>query len=322
MEPIVHKPKSHLDWNESYYFVFYDLKNRLGGMTRLGFKPNKEEGMAFLFFFMPDGSAMGYQIVERVEDHLNLQSLHVGALVHEPVPDGTWKYRFEGKMIATKNPEDLLKTRENPSLISKILPVKMGLSFNPINEVYEYSAHMTLESRELGKKSGDEHWEQIGLVNGEIYLGEKIYRVEQSMGQRDHTHGVREWTHIDYWLYYVVWFSKELAVNPAAIIADDGRVSTGGFLFENGKNIPIENIRILDQKFRDEVLPISSKLELVDALGDKHILEAQAGPIIPVPFTDNEGNISILVQSFGKFKLDDIMDGYGSFETLRKRIKK
>ena len=38
-----------LEWNESYYFVFYNKEHNLGGMTRLGFKPNKKEGMTFLF---------------------------------------------------------------------------------------------------------------------------------------------------------------------------------------------------------------------------------------------------------------------------------
>ena len=42
------------------------------------------------------------------------------------------------------------------------------------------------------------------------------------------------------------------------------------------------------------------------------------GPIIPVPFTDNEGKQSILVQSLGSFELDDIKGGYGTYETLRK----
>ena len=49
------------EWNESYYFVFYDKKNNLGGMTRLGFKPNKQEGMTFFFLFLPDGSASPFQ---------------------------------------------------------------------------------------------------------------------------------------------------------------------------------------------------------------------------------------------------------------------
>ncbi|MBO3833019.1 MAG: hypothetical protein FGF51_06480 [Candidatus Brockarchaeota archaeon] len=321
MEPLKHMPKNHVEWNESYYFVFYDLKQGLGGMTRLGFKPNKKEAMTFLFLFLPDGSAAGYQAVEETGDY-GLQGLRVGKVVHKPLPEGVWKYFFEGDMIAVRNPEDLPRTRGNPSLASGVFPARVELSLTPISEVYEYSAHMTPESRMLGEKSGDEHWEQIGIVNGEVHLGGETYRVEQSMGQRDHTHGVREWTSIDYWLYYVVWFSRELAVNPAAIIMDDGRVSTGGFLFEKGRNIPIERIRVLEQEFRDEVLPVCSRLELVDGLGRRHVLEARAGPVIPVPFTDSEKNVSILAQSFGSFKLDGVEGGYGSFETLRRKPRK
>ncbi|MBO3841563.1 MAG: hypothetical protein FGF48_04010 [Candidatus Brockarchaeota archaeon] len=225
-------------------------------------------------------------------------------------------------MIAVRNPEDLPRTRGNPSLASGVFPARVELSLTPISEVYEYSAHMTPESRMLGEKSGDEHWEQIGIVNGEVHLGGETYGVEQSMGQRDQTHGVREWTSIDYWLYYVVWFSRELAVNPAAIIMGDGRVSTGGFLFEKGRNIPIERIHVLEQEFRDEVLPVCSRLELVDGLGRRHVLEARAVPVIPVPFTDSEKNVSILAQSFGSFKLDGVEGGYGSFETLRRKPRK
>jgi hypothetical protein len=321
METLKHRPKNHVEWNESYYFVFYDLKHRLGGMSRLGFKPNKREAMTFLFLFLPDGSAAGYQALEETVDY-GLHDLRVGRVVHKPLPGGVWKYCFEGNMVAARNPEDLPRVRGSPSLASGVLPVRVELSFTPISEVYEYSAHMTPESRMLGEKSGDEHWEQVGVVNGEARVGGETYIVEQSMSQRDHTHGVREWTSIDYWLYYVVWFSRELAINPAAIIMGDGRVSTGGFLFEKGRNIPVERIRVLEQEFRNGVLPVYSRLELVDGLGRKHVLEARAGPVIPVPFTDSEGNVSILAQSFGSFKLDGVEGGYGSFETLRRKPRK
>ncbi len=319
MEPLTHRPTPHKEWNESYYFVFYDLKQRLGGMTRLGFKPSKSEGTTFLFLFLPEGSAAGYQSVEQIKDHSEKRLLRVGSMIHEWLPDGKWRYCFEGNMVVVKKPEDLVKVREDPALISKILPVKLSLFFTPINEIYEYSKHMTQESREIGRKAGDAHWEQIAMVSGEIRLGGELFCIKDSMGQRDHTHGIRDWTHIDYWLYYVIWFSKELAINPAAIITNDGRVSTGGFIFKNGKNIPIIEIKVLEDKFRDDVIPVSSKLELRDGLGDIHILEGQAGSVIPVPFFDEERNLSILAQSFGSFKLDGISGGYGSYETLRRR---
>jgi hypothetical protein len=181
---------------------------------------------------------------------------------------------------------------------------------------------MTPESLELGKKAGDKHWEQIAKVNGQLAVGEQVYEIRNIIGQRDHTYGVRDWTGVGNWLYYVVWFNEKLAINPAAIVAEDGRMSTGGFLFRDGKNIPLKTIRILDQRFREDgVFPVSSELEIIDNLEKKHLLRARVGPIVPVPFQDEKGAQSILIQSFGSFELDGTKGGYGTFETLRKARK-
>ena len=328
MEPITHKCDSdHPEWNESYYLAFFNKEQNIGGVSRIGFKPNKKEGMTFFFLFLPDGTAAIYHKEEKIQDYLNFPP--VGDMAHYCEPDGKWNYQFQGKMVFFKNPEELPKIQEKSKfglllmLIRKQISkkqVKMKLTFKPISDVYEYSEFMTPESLELGKKAGDKHWEQIAIVSGEIQIGkDKTYNIINTIGQRDHTFGIRDWTGVGDWLYYVIWFNENLAINPAAIIADDGRLSTGGFLFKDGKNIPLKTIRVLDQQFRDDgILPISSKLEIVDFNGNKHILKAQVGPIIPVPFEDNEGNKSILVQSFGTFELDDITGGYGTFETLRK----
>lgn len=314
MEPLIHRPKADPEWNESYYFVFYDKRNSIGGMTRLGFKPNKQEASTFLILFLPDGSRALYKHQQRITDEAQRENMQVGGVIHKPLPTGKWNYLFEGKMLLITNREEILEISENSSFLN----VKMNLSFNPISDIYEYSEHMTAESRLIGRKAGDAHWEQIGKVNGEIRLDGYVIHVQETMGQRDHTHGVRDWTGVGDWLYYVVWFSEHYAVNPAAIITDDGRVSTGGFIFKNGENIPIKAIRVLEQKFKNNVFPISSKLELIDKLGDHHILEGEAGPIVPIPFIDSDGKRSILTQSFGKFTLDGVSGGYGLYETLRR----
>jgi len=326
LEPITHKCDSDdSEWNESYYLAFFNKEHNIGGVSRIGFKPNKKEGMTFFFLFLPDGTAAVYHREEEIDDYLKLPP--VGGMVHDCQPDGNWNYEFQGKMVFLKNPENLPKISEQSklSLLFKVIrkklykkQVKMSLSFTPINDVYEYSEFMTPESLELGKKAGDKHWEQIAIVSGEIQVGNKNYIIKNTIGQRDHTYGIRDWTGVGNWLYYVIWFNENLAINPAAIIADDGRLSTGGFLFKDGKNIPLKTVRIVDQRFREDGLPISSELEIVDYLGEKHILKARVGPIIPVPFEEKDGSKAILVQSFGSFELDGISGGYGTFETLSK----
>ena len=319
MERIIHKDKltNHPEWNESYYFVFFDKKSNIGGMSRIGFKPNKNEGMTFFFLFLADGSAAGFHQEIKLKDFS--ENLQVGGMSHNWQKDETWKYSFKGRMIFVADPLSLPKVREDPKLILKSEKVLMDLTFNPFNEVYEYSKYMTPESLEIGKKSGDKHWEQIGMVNGKIKIGQVEYNVNSVLGQRDHTYGVRDWTGVGNWLYYVVWFNENLAINPAAIVTDDGRVSVGGFLFRDGKNIPLRTIQIIKQEFdKQGVYPISSELQIIDNLGEEHNLKAEVGPIVPVPFKDKEGNQSILIQSFGKFELDGIKGGFGTFETLRK----
>ena len=319
MEQIIHKEKmtSHSEWNESYYFVFYDNRENIGGMSRIGFKPNKQEAMAFFFLFLPDGSVSGFHQeiqIKEFKDQIKVKGMH-----HDWHSGGNWNFKFKGNMFFVDDSLNLPKIRENPQLIQKIQNVKMDLLYSPINEIYEYSKYMTPESLEIGKKSGDKHWEQIGLVSGDLTVGDTIYRVNNTMSQRDHTYGVRDWTGVGDWFYYVVWFNKDLAINPAAIVTDDGRLSTGGFLYKQGKNIPLKTINIITQKFEpDGILPISSELELFDNEEKKYILKGEVGRIVPIPFKDFQGNQSVLIQSFGKFNLNGIKGGYGTFETLRK----
>jgi hypothetical protein len=321
MEPITTKSMSrHPEWNESYYFAFYSKEQKIGGVSRIGFKPNKPESMTFFFLFLPDGSAAGYHLANKNKEYTN--ALRVGAMAHLPQPDQSWRYEFEGNMILVKIPETLPKVREQPELIAGSPKVNMRFTFKPVNSPYEYSEYMTSESLELGKKAGDKHWEQIGKVNGELRVGDQAYEIRNIIGQRDHTYGVRDWTGVGNWLYYVVWFNEKLAINPAAIVAEDGRMSTGGFLFKGGKNIPLRTIRIVDQQFRpDGVFPVSSELKITDNLGKEHTLKAHVGPIVPVPFQDEKGGQSILIQSLGRFELDETKGGYGTFETLRKAKK-
>jgi len=319
MEPLTHKPTSnHEEWNESYYFVFYDKQNKIGGMSRAGFKPNKKEGMTFFFIFLPDGSIGAFHANDDTGHYPN--SLRVENVEHQCIQDGQWRYSFEGPMLIFNNPEDFAQVRENPEVINDLVGAKIELFYEAHNETYEYAEHMTEEALQIGKKSGDFHWEQIGKVSGTITIGEDSYTINQCIGQRDHTIGIRDWTGLDSWFYFVVWFDENLAINPAGVVLDDGRIGPGGFIFKDGENIPIDSFRIKEHKYReDSDFPVSTILEIIDKRGKTYTLKASPGAIIPVPFKGDSGEISYLIQSFGTFELDDRKGGYGSYEVLRRR---
>ena len=321
LEDLTHKPTSEdSEWNESYYFIFYDQDNQVGGMSRLGFKPNKKEGMTFFFLFLPDGSVGAFHVNDEgcnYPEILKVENVHYNYLGEE-----NWHYTFEGPMLIFDKPENFAKVQENPEVITDLIGVKIDLRFKAHNETYEYSEHMTAESLEIGKKTGDMHWEQIGKVSGTVQVGEKVFVIDDCIGQRDHTHGIRDWTGIGNWFYFVIWFNENLALNPAAVVLDDGRIGSGGFIFKDGENIPIKTIRLLEHTYRkDGIFPISTELKIIDLRGQEYILKASPGPIIPVPFRGEDGSLSYLIQSFGSFQLDDVLGGYGSYEVLRKASK-
>ena len=318
MEPLTHKPTSqHVEWNESYYFVFYDKANKIGGMSRVGFKPNKKDGMTFFFFFLPDGSVGAYHANDDTGHYPD--ALRVENVEHKCIKNGQWRYSFEGPLLIFNNPEDFAQVRENPEVINDLVGGKVNLSYESHNETYEYAEHMTEEALEIGKKTGDVHWEQIGMVSGTITVGEETYVIDQCIGQRDHTHGIRDWTGIDSWFYFVVWFDENLAINPAGVVLDDGRVGPGGFIFKDGENIPIETIQVKEHILRENSdIPISTTLEITDKQGQTYILKGSPGAVVPVPFKGDEGEVSYLIQSFGSFQLDDRTGGYGSYEVLRR----
>ncbi|MFW9920324.1 MAG: hypothetical protein ACFFED_12045, partial [Candidatus Thorarchaeota archaeon] len=286
MEPITHPPNSNdSNWNESYYFIFYDKKEKIGGMSRIGFKPNKPEGMTFFFLFLPNGDVAAYHQTD--EGSAYPEALRVMGMSHSPQSDDTWKYKLEGSLVVVENSEHLPLARKEPQYIKDLVEASIDLNLRPIHKEYEYSEHMTPESLELGKKSGDKHWEQIGKVSGTIRIEDRVIEISECMGQRDHTHGIRDWTGIGNWFYFVVWFNDNLCINPAAIVMEDGRLGTGGFLFKDGENIPLVDIKLKSHDFGENgVFPTQTTLEITDARRNTHTLIGKPGDIIPVPFID------------------------------------
>ncbi|TFG27223.1 hypothetical protein EU528_13225 [Candidatus Thorarchaeota archaeon] len=318
MEPLTHKPTSdNEEWNESYYFIFYDKENTVGGMSRVGFKPNKKEGMTFFFLFLPDGSIGAFHANDDSNQYPSV--LRVENVEHKCIEDGQWKYSFEGPLLIFNNPEDFAHVRENPEVINDLVGGKIDLDFKAHNKTYEYAEHMTEDALEIGKKSGDLHWEQIGKISGTVTVGNETYLIKQCIGQRDHTHGIRDWTGIDMWFYFVVWFDENLAINPAGVVLDDGRIGPGGFIYKDGENIPIDTIQLRSHTYRENgYIPKSTVLDIVDKRGQSYTLKAEPGPLIPIPFKGEMGEVSYMVQSFGSFQLDDRRGGYGSYEVLRR----
>ena len=169
MEPLIHKPGAHLEWNESYYLCFSDRRNRCKWDDPPRIQTKQARGDDILSAIPPGWFRRRFP--SHREDGWTLDRLEVGGNDAREAPHGSWHYSFQGMMAVVKNPADFPKIRENPNLITAILPATMNLKFHPIQPIYEYSENMTPESLEIGKKSGDEHWEQMAKITDILRLG-------------------------------------------------------------------------------------------------------------------------------------------------------
>ena len=128
MEPLTHKPTTDTEWNESYYFIFYDKEKKIGGMSRIGFKPNKRDGMTFFFLFLPDGSVAAYHANDDASNYP--KTFQVGNVRHNCLEDGKWHYTFEGPILIFDDPKNFAKVRENPEVITDLVGAKIDLNYN------------------------------------------------------------------------------------------------------------------------------------------------------------------------------------------------
>ena len=117
---IVHHKGSHIEWNESFYFSFYDKKNDICAFMRIGLKPNKPLKNMFCFFMLPDGSYIGLKDDDKYEnDILSAKSLTFNKIQ----PEKKWNLTFDGKLLNFSN--------------KKSVDVSFNFGFESLNKIFD-----------------------------------------------------------------------------------------------------------------------------------------------------------------------------------------
>ena len=219
MEHLQHPPGPEIEWNESYYFNFYDPRNRVGGFTRIGFKPNKREAVGYMFLFYKDEIL---KVIFREEVETVPERIEVGSLRYLP----EWTLTFSGNMAGEK---------------STIRKVSVELGYSPLHTEFSYLECVTPQQHEIGRVVCEDHYEQMGLVTGHITVDSHSHDIS-ALGERDHSWGERDWNAPDLWIYATAPFSPEFGINIAQMLLKREEISTG-FVMKNGENTPVRDVR-------------------------------------------------------------------------------
>lgn len=183
-----HTPGDEPLWNESWYWDFADPEQGLGGWVRLGLVPN--QNLAWINALvcgpdMPTVALLDFQAPLPADPN----DVHSGPITlrHSATePMRQYRVQVEGPAQSYSDPAGLLHgTDGSPTELA------LDLTWDTTGTPYAYR----IATR----------YEIPCTVSGTVTIGERRYDLKSVPGQRDHSHGVRDWWSMDW-----VWSALHL----------------------------------------------------------------------------------------------------------------
>jgi hypothetical protein len=154
--------------------------------------------------------------------------------------------------------------------------------FRPINEYYSYLNECDESGLGNFARLFSQHIEQAGMFQGSVTLDGKQIRFGKSLGHRDHSWGIRDWTSIDsYWLFCAS-FGKDTAFNLWNATSEGKPIHAGYISNENG-NKKIISCSVKGYFKSDKQEPKGCEVSFTDKTGDKHNVKCSVLCSVPIP---------------------------------------
>jgi len=218
-----HDPTGIANFNESVYVNFMDPVSRLGGLMRVGNRPNFGYSEASVQLTLPNGAIAlrsGRQD-DDTNDGWSTQGLDI--VVKDPTRTVEVSYRNTLAIIPT--PALLADRGRQAVKSSPSVECEISLTWQaavPMFTVAE-SGDCTPGSSQIAS----DHYEQFGHVSGSVRLGTTTWNVERVTSFRDHSWGPREWaSYTGEWL--CAWLADQTAITAYGEFEPSGERSSGG----------------------------------------------------------------------------------------------
>jgi len=265
-------------WSESTYFNFHDRSSGLAGFTRVGFRPNEGTADATLFLFLPGGGAVA--VLEREARTDTPDVARVGGVAHECAEElARWRVRCEGKGLGVAHAGDVDIAGEAPRLGS-VVAVEAKLDFGACMPPFGTSGRRqrTAEAAASASAVAAGHFEQAGLVRGQVRVGDEAFVVD-GLGLRDRSWGPRDWSAPWGWRWFSIPFSSEFAIGVHCVLFP-GREVQAGWVWRDGRTIKMTGFT-LDTTYKDRIHR-SLRIQATDAEGARYAITGEVGPVIPL----------------------------------------
>lgn len=291
-----HTPDEDPLWSESWYWDFADPGQGIGGWIRLGLMPNQQVAwinalvcgpgiptVALLDFHAPlpgnpnDLSAAGIQMRHGATDPLR-----------------TYRVEVRGAARSHADPAGLLH-----GAVGEAAELAMDLTWTTVATPYQYR----IATR----------YEIPCTVTGSVTVDGRVYTLDAAPGQRDHSHGVRDWWSMD-WVWSALHLDDGTHLHGVDLrIPDMPPVSVGYIAPPDGPLVETTAVSA-EATLADDGLPLATTLTF------------QPGPLTaeidvrghaPVRLVSPEGRVSFFPRAWATVRTGDGRGGVGWLEWNR-----
>ena len=291
-----HIPGDEPLWNESWYWDFVDEKQGIGGWIRLGLIPNQNVAWINALVCGP-----GIPTVALLDSQAPLPSdpndFSVGGIRMQhaaTAPLQQYRVTIGGPAPSHDDPAGLLHGRDGtPAALS------MDLTWDTCGTPFEYR----ITTR----------YEIPCTVSGSVAVDGTTYTFDAVPGQRDHSHGVRDWWSMD-WVWSAFHLEDGTHLHGVDLrLPDLPPVSVGYIQPPAGPVIETTSVTA-EAELAENGLPLATSLTFQPG---GLIAEVEVQGNAPVRLDAPDGRVSFFPRSWATVRTDDGRRGIGWIEWNR-----
>ncbi|WP_181779331.1 DUF7064 domain-containing protein [Pseudonocardia pini] len=269
-DEVLHDPGSAATYNESAYLNFAAgpaTDGLLGGVLRVGLRPNEGYSQFYLCLPMSDGSTLYWS----ARSPLDAATFPVGrttwtssSLTMDVLDPGrTWRITYEDEQTRRVVDPGALDHVGRALNASDAVRCRLDLTFTA-----DRPLHVMQPTGEMipGQDAAKDHYEQFGTVSGTLVVGDRTYPVSAARSFRDHSWGPRDYVSA---MSDMDWFNLSL----------DGGPDFVGYRINSRPDLSVQGVRIdgAGAAFLDDVVVRSDWTGLGAVRGPLSIEMAVAG---------------------------------------------
>ncbi|MGV1087881.1 MAG: phosphotransferase [Mycobacterium sp.] len=295
-EENAHTPGGEPLWNESWYWDFADEKQGIGGWIRLGLIPNQNLAWINALVCGPDMATVAL-LDFQAPLPANPNDINSGGIRMRhgaPVPLREYRVEVSGPARSYDDPAGLLHGGSGePANLA------MDLTWTTSGTPFEYR----IATR----------YEIPCTVTGSITIDDETFTFDAVAGQRDHSHGVRDWWSMD-WVWSAFHLEDGTHLHGVDLRLPDLPPVSVGYIQPPGEPVIETTSVTTEAALADNGLPLSTTVTFQPS-GISAEIDVRGNA--PVRLVSPDGRISFFPRSWATVKTADGRNGVGWIEWNR-----